>query len=365
MSRKVTKNKIPAPPLPSSEVLKLPEPGPVVVEEPKSKGKFRRSGHLSDQILKPVYSGKSTNQRSLFEILEESTKEKITNEGASIELVNRRGEGIQVSKGEYKLLLALSKILHDKSQTKDRKLTDYYTGNKGFDLAIMPTKDGDLQLKSPKIGFSFYELVKEYNGGSAPSGKTMRDVAKMVCDLADDPNKKVLIRYTRTVDLGKGKTREYFIESFDSLLKIATGGYRELLNGEVIDEKREIVVQLHPIFVDQIESKYTELPVDITKRMIEAYGATNVSEVATKFVEYLARAYSGRPTDGKTEIYQEKLYGIIAGEYVKQGRRRLIETYFKKAVETAKGIGLLKSYEIVTGKTGKPKFIFTLSADWT
>lgn len=361
MSKAVEKTKRPLPPVPERKEERL-EPAVVGTEEPKATGKFRRSGHLSDQILKPL--SQESPQRSLFEILDQSTREKITNEGASIELVNRKGEGIQVSKGEYKLLLALSALLHKKSQTKDSTLDNYYAGNKGYNAVGMPTKDGSLQLKSPKIGFSFYELVKEYNGGNAPSGKTMRDVGKMVCDLADDPSKKALIRYTRTTDLGKGKTREYFIESYDSLLKIATGGYRDILNGEVIDEKREIEVQLHPIFIDQIDRKYVELPEDITKRMIEAYGGTNVSDIAIKLVEYLARAHSGRPKHFKTEIYEEKLYGIIAGEYVRQGRRALIAKYFDKAIETAKGIGLLKEYETVTGATGQPKFIFTLLPDW-
>lgn len=334
---------------------------PLEIPETEFKEKFRQGGHLIDQMLKP---SDSEAPLPLFDMLEVSTQEKITNEGANIDLVNRKGEGISLSKGEYKLLLALSKLLHEKSQNKDSKLGNYYSGNKGAELARISTKDGDLQLKSPKIGFSFYELAKEYNGGREISGSIRNEVARMVCDLADNPDKKALIRYTRTVDLGKGKTREYFIESFDSLLKINTGGYRDFLNGEAIDEKREIEVRLHPIFIDQIENKYIELPIDFTKRMIEAYGGTNVSDIAIQFVAYLARAHSGRPKDFKTEIYQEKLYKIIAGAYVKQGRRSLLEKYFNKAIETAIGIGLLKSYEITPGKTGKPKIIFQLNKVW-
>ena len=348
------------PPLPEAKAI---SPLVIIRDEPKPTSKFRRSGHLSDQILKTSYS-QPPAQPSLFEMLEKSTLEKITNEGSGIELINRKGEGIQLSKGEYKLLLAISKLLHDKSQTKDSKLDTFYAGDRGSDLTAISTKDGSLQLKSPKIGITPYELAREYNGDRAPGGSVIKEVSRMVLDLADDPDKKALIRYTRTVDLGRGKTREYFIESFDSLLKIATGGYRDSLNGETVDEKKEIEVYLHPIFIDQIDRKYTELPVDITKRMIEAYGATNVSEIAIKLVEYLARAYSGRPRDFKTEIYEEKLYGIIAGNYVREGRRSLIATYFEKAIETAKGIRLLKSCETVTGATGKPKFIFTLYESW-
>jgi hypothetical protein len=98
--------------------------------------------------------------------------------------------------------------------------------------------------------------------------------------------------------------------------------------------------------------------------MIEAYGSQTVSEIAIKLIEYLARAHSGRPKDFKTEIYQEKLFWTIAEEYMKQGRRSLLEKYFLKGIETAKGIGLLKSYKITQGITGKPKIVFQLEKVW-
>jgi hypothetical protein len=338
---------------------------PLEIPETKHKGKFRRSGHLTDQMLKYNYPDNKNAQPSLFELLEPGTKEKIISSGANVELTNRKGEGIKLTKGEYKLILSLSKLLHDKSQNKDSQKNDYYTGNKGAELIPIKTKDnGRVELKSPKIAVTLYELAKEFYGGKVTGGSGVKEVARMLYDLAENPDKKALIKYTRIADLGSGKTREYFIEIFDSLLKLAEGGYKDFLNGELIDERREIVVNLHPIFIDQIENKYIELPLDITKRMIEAYGSHSVSEIAIKLIEYLARAHSGRPKDYKTEIYQEKLYWTIAEEYMKQGRRSLLEKYFLKGIETAKGIGLLKSYKLTQGTTGKPKIIFQLEKVW-
>ncbi len=338
---------------------------PLEIPETEFKGKFRRSGHLTDQMLKYDYPENRTAQPSLFEMLEPATKEKIIASGANVELTNRKGEGIKLTKGEYKLILSLSKILHEKSQTKDSSKNDYYGGNKGAELIPIKTKENEsVELKSPKIAVTLYELAKEFHGGKVTGGSGVKEVARMLYELAENPDKKALIKYTRIADLGSGKTREYFIETFDSLIKLAEGGYKDFLNGELIDERREIVVNLHPIFIDQIANKYVELPLDITKRMIEAYGSHSVSEIAIKLIEYLARAHSGRPKDYKTEIYQEKLYWTIAAEYMKQGRRSLLEKYFLKGIDTAKGIGLLKSYKITQGLTGKPKIVFQLEKVW-
>lgn len=104
-------------------------------------------------MLKYDYPENKNAQPSLFEMLEPATKEKIISSGANVELTNRKGEGIKLTKGEYKLILSLSKILHEKSQTKDSSKNDYYAGNKGAELIPIKTKENEsVELKSPKIG---------------------------------------------------------------------------------------------------------------------------------------------------------------------------------------------------------------------
>ncbi len=77
--------------------------------------------------------------------------------------------------------------------------------------AALKTKDNErVELKSPKIAVTLYELAKEFYGGKVTGGSGVKEVARMLYDLAENPNKKALIKYTRIADLGSGKTREYF-----------------------------------------------------------------------------------------------------------------------------------------------------------
>ncbi len=349
--------------------------------------KLRSGGHLIDNILKSNKPKPKSKQLSIFDTMLQETKDKIISSGSTVELVTRRGPGIKLSKGEYRLLLSLQTLLHKKSQTTDKTAEDYYTGNikptdkngnilKEVELVKWRVKDEFLEVKVPRIGFTLYEITKEYYGGLSMGGEQIRKVAKILYDLAEDPNKKALMRYTRVVDKGEGRTREYFIERYDSLINILTAGYRDFLRGKQIDEKRELVVNLHPITIDQIETKYVDLPLDLTKRMIEAYGSTNVSEITIKLVYELARAHSNRKKLNKTPtgdpiypIGTNTLYWKIAESYMnpktgKALRPQLIKEYVNKSIETVKALGLLLSYEILPGESGEPTYYFTLNENW-
>jgi hypothetical protein len=333
-------------------------------------GKFRRGGHLIDNILKS--NEPQPIQPTIFDNLLIDTKNKILSSGADLELINRRGDGIKLSKGEYKLLICLSKLLHNKSQNINTDKDDtYYSGNKGIDIINFKTPTGDIDLKSPKVSFTLYEITKEYYGELEIGGENVKTVAKLLYNLAEQPDKKVLIKYNRIVDLGKGVTREYYIERFDHLLQISTAGYKDMLNGKQIDEKKELIINLHPIFIDQIKNKYIEFPLDITKRMIEANGSPNISEITIKLVDELARAHSNRKILNKDleqhplyEIGKSRLYWKIAENYMSSKRVKLISQYVEKSIETAIKIGLLISFEIKKDKSGEPKYVFTLSKDW-
>lgn len=342
----------------------------------KDKIRIRTGAYLIDNILKsrkPKGIKSKNVQLSIFDTMLQETRDRVISSGTSIDLLNRKGEGIRLTKGEYRILLSLSNILHEKSQTIDPKAEDYYTGNGEVGLVPYKTPQGEISLKSPRISFTLYEITKEFHGGESIGGEQVRKVAKLLYDIADLPDKKALIRYTRKVDKGGGMVREWNIESYESLIKIMTVGYKDILNGKQIDEKKEIVVNLHPIFIDQIADKYVELPIDLTKRMIEANGSSNISEITTKFILELARGYSGRRILTKDQnnnpiyrIGQETLFYKIAEGYMPPERKRipLIEQYFTKAIETAKAIGLLLSYEIRPGTDGGNIYYFTLFKDW-
>ncbi|MFP4528857.1 MAG: hypothetical protein ACLFQX_09925 [Candidatus Kapaibacterium sp.] len=344
--------------------------------EIREKRKYKAGKHLVDNILKsnePVPS-----QPSLFDTLMETTREKVSQSGAEIKILNRKGEGIKLTKGEYKLLLCMAKLLADKSQTTNKEAPDYFMGNVA---AIQPNTykmvhrgGGTIERKYPILAFTVYELTREYVGGGSVSGKNMEDVRNILIGLADDVDKKALLRYNIHVEHGNGKEDHYEIETFDSLIRLYDVKKTRTENGEVTEIKKEQTVQLHPVFADQIDKMYIQLP--LPQYVIEAYGSTSVSAVTQKFILELSRAYSNRLRLDKDEegnliyiIGANKLFWKIADNYMnpqsgKPERPQTLEKYFLKSVETAQKLGLLLAFEESEKKSGERMFKFLISKDW-
>lgn len=340
-------------------------------DAPKIEAKHRMGGWLTDNLLKS-----NKPQASLFDGLLQDTKNSIESSGVSVDLVNRKGEGIKLSKGELKLILCLSKILHDKSETTNTKSENYYNGNTGLqNTTTFKTPQGEIELKSPRLSFTLYEVAKEFYGGENIGGENVRQVSELLYGLAEHADKKALIRYTRTVDIGKGVKREHFIEGYHSLISVATVGFKDMLNGKEIDSKKEIVINLHPVFADQIQSKYVITPA--VSAVIQAYGSANVSEITQLFILEAVRAHSNKKLLQKDEegnpvyvIGQTNLLWKLAPNYmdaeknrVKPNRKQTVQIYMDKSIETAKLIGIISKCELLPG-AGDLNYNFTLSKDW-
>ena len=140
-------------------------------------GKFKRSGHLTDQMLKYDYPNDSKTQLSLFDNLENNTKKAI-GEVKRTEIV----EGIKLSPSQTKVIDCLCKLLHETSQTSDAKKEDYYSGNIGYELVEY---GGDKNTPAPKLAFTLYEITKEYKGGDAVGGKDVETVKQIINDLSN------------------------------------------------------------------------------------------------------------------------------------------------------------------------------------
>jgi len=64
------------------------------------------------------------------------------------------------------------------------------------------------------------------------------------------------------------------------------------------------------------------------------------------------------------EIKLDRLYYMLAEKWMKESRKKKVKEFTDKALETVKALGLLISYEIITGASGEPKIVFTLNKDW-
>lgn len=332
--------------------IKLPTP---LGDEVGKKGKFRRSGHLTDQMLK--YNYPKDRQPSLFDNLQSETLKYI--EVAGVERT-QVVEGIKLSPSETKVIDCLCKLLHETSQTSDAKKEDYYSGNIGYELVEYGGDEGDKNTPAPKLAFTLYELTREYKGGEYVAGKDIENVKQILTEL---DNKRFLLSYVETTRKKDGGRIERKIEDFRKLIQIVKTSQTEYSKENIeLSKKEETVILLNPIFRRQIDSKFILYPNDINRRTIIAYGSHNVSDITLRLRDYLLRLHSSPKMS--REITLDRLYYLVAEKWMRESRKKKVKEYTEKALETVKALGLLLSYEIKTASTGEPKVVFTLNKDW-
>ena len=317
------------------------------------KGKFKRSGHLTDQMLKYSYP----RLPSLFDSLQDGSKNEIKRAGVEIKQIV---EGIKLSPSETKIIDCLSKLLHNKSQIKDATKNDYYSGNEDFHLIPYGGEQGDKNTPAPKLSFTLYELALEYKGGDHVSGKDIENVKSILHDL---DNRKFLLSYVETARKKDGGRRERKMEGFKKLIEIVKISQTDFNNeGIETSKKEDVLISLSPIFRRQIDSKYILYPEDINRRTIIAYGSHDVSSISLRLRDYLMRELSSKHYT--PEITLDKLFYMLSEKWMREGRKKKVKEYTDKAIETVTALGLLSSYEIVTGASGEPKIIFTINKKW-
>ena len=299
-------------------------------------GNYRVSGHLIDQRLK--YTFPTDNLPSIFDELKEATIEDMIEYGVEV-------EGIRLTATETKIVDCLCKLL-DKSRASTK-----YNESSSTELA---------ENVAPKLFFTLYELTREYKGGESVSGK---DVANVKTILEELSYKSFLIRYKEVTTNRKTKEKTIKeIEQVRSLIHIDKAPLTKEKEGVENYKKVETVVNLHPIFLRQIDSKFILYPNDINKRTIVAYGSHNVSDMALRLRDYLMREISSKRK--KSEIGLEKLYYLLNEKWMNESRKKRVKEGTEKAIETVKNMGLITSHEITTNVKGEPKVVFHLNKAW-
>jgi len=331
------------------------------IRKPKKTPKYRQSGHLIDEKLK--YSTPNS-QTTPFDLLPE-TKHKI--EESKIEV---KAEGIKLTPSENKLIHALNRILHEKSQnSRNSQDAGFYDGN--ISSEIVPY-GSNLKLKAAVLKFKPAELYKSYIGHNRYSSHDIQFINEVLHQLE---SKKVLIKYDRIKKVKKGKKTEILtdrIEDFQSLIKIIsfipdlTSEEKERLDsgGSISETRGEIVIGLNPIFTDQIDTKFIEFPVDTNRRLVIAVGGHNrVTSSMMTLMEWMLREMSNKRY--KAEINEEKLpYLLGLDKYIKQNRKKLLQERIGKDIEAVTNMGIILRHEKIQNSTGGFKWIFYLNKDY-
>lgn len=334
--------------------------------QPVKSRKFRQSGHFVDQKLK--FSVPADAGPTLFDLLTKETKDKIAHSG-NVEI---RTEGIRLTAPQDKLMTALLRLLHDKSDHTNERSESFYSGN--LENQIVPYGGCGQNGTSAIMRVYPSELYKAYLDSPDYSGADIKYIKAL---LQDTEQQKFLIIYERRYEVFSGKsgkeTRTDRIEDFQSLFKIikfyeslTDEEKRQLDSGDeaLVERRGELIVAFNPLLTDQINSKYVEYPEDINRRtMIAAGGHKLVTESAIALRDWMLREISTRRKTA--EINDAKLPFLLKLEkYVQEKRKKLIRERVQSAIQVIKNLGLITNHELVVGASGQLKHVFHLNLDF-
>jgi uncharacterized protein YunC (DUF1805 family) len=265
----------------------------------------------------------------------------------------------------------LYKLLHEKSENKNKDSDLFYSGNEQPQL--VPYGGKSQEAKAVMLRLRPAELYKEYLGDDDYSGKEISNIKSVLHGLNQ---KKFLIIYDRKRIVLSGKTKENRtdrIEEFASLIHIVSyiedmtdAEVQSLNSGDesVRERKGELIIALNPLLTDQISSKYVEYPTDINKRtMIASGGHLHVTESINALRDYMLREMSNKRY--KCEINFDRLpYILKLDNYIKNYRKKLIQQRVEGAIKAVRNLGIILDVEITDGARGQKKYIFTLNKDF-
>ena len=332
------------------------------VRKDKKKPKNRVGGHYIDRKLEYEYP--KDKQRSYFDVLSPQKLNEINESKVEIQTV-----AIRLTPAEDRLMYAIYRLLHEKSERINTDQNLYYAGNE----KTVTVPYGNQEVKAVQLRLKPSELYKEYLGEEEYSGKEIININKVLYELN---NKKFLIIYDRKRKVINGKkkeTRTDRIEEFANLIHIVSyiedmtdAEVQRLNSGDasVREKKGELIIALNPLLTDQINSKYVEYPTDINSRtMIASGGPQHITESIVALRDYMLREMSNKRF--KCEINVDRLpYILKLDNYIKSHRKKLIQQRIDGAIGAVRNLGIILDFEITEGSKGQKKYIFLLNQDF-
>lgn len=373
-----------------SEIIEQPD-NDRITGNIESSGTFIRSAVFGEQQSVYRYPGKKKRkldfeQLDIFDHLGPNTQASIIAKNLDKEWANERGLGIKLTPAEEKLVFCLSMLLHHKSQTHDKDAGDYFAGNVTdpnslpfpwagkHDLRVNifkrpadhPVTTDPLVRKTPTLDLTLYELTRAYNGGAKVAGPEMKTVLKLLNQLADDPKKRILVKYKREQPLKDGRRIVDTVEGFEPLLNVYSGT-REITSVDdiVISSTTQVIIRLNALFVDQIDQKVHRYPNSLLGMLYEANGGKkDISSVTFGLLRHFDTFRSSQKYVFETGV--DKLYWKLAEDWMQDPKRskKHVKEYVDKGLQHMRAIGLLLDWKIIPDKSGEPKYRFTINPNW-
>lgn len=324
-----------------------------IISKKRKPTKIRHAGHFTDSKLR----------HDLIAEPFPTTLKKINDQNVTI-----KAFGIKLTPAEDKLMNAIYKILHDKSECKNITSDLFYSGNiQGLEGTTYTY--GTDTVKSAVIRIKPIELYNEYLGKNEHSGKEITNIKNTLFALCD---KKFLIQYNRK-RIVKNQPLTDRIEDVQPLLRVLSyfegmtdSEIKKLDNGDntIRNTRGELIIALNPLLTDQIASKYVEYPEDINQRTaIAAGGALRVTVSVIALRDYLLRELSAkRITCTLSENTLIKQLGL--NNYVSKGHKKRVIQRINVAIESSKRMGLILDIKKDIGAQNQTIYIFILNENF-
>ncbi|MDQ5956173.1 MAG: hypothetical protein ACH349_07330 [Candidatus Rhabdochlamydia sp.] len=322
---------------------------------------FKKSGHLVDQQLK--YLKSTEDPLHIFSLIEnrELKNSIIQNKKIQEQTIQ---VGINLTAAQDRLVNALCRLLHEKSQIFNPDQSNYYTGNSPYTIADY----GKKEEKIPSLVLEPHELYQAYLEKVDFSGKEISNIEDI---LEKAQNTRHLIIYEWRTKNKTGKTIVDRIEQYQPLFivdRIFPGMNEEeadlVAQGdtEVRRKKGKFLIKFNPLFIHQIESKYVLYPKDIHQRMAKAAGGDprKVTPAMNSLRDFCLRALSNKQK--KIELNQDTLPLLLKLEnYVKSGRKKEIIKKVTDSFQVCRNIGLIDRWEEKAGTNNQTKYVIHLN----
>lgn len=332
------------------------------IESETKNDTFRKSGHLIDQQLKYIKS--SQNALGLFSsIKNKELKQFIDRDKEASE--KSMEVGIQLNAAQDRLVNALCRLLHEKSQIFIPELSSYYTGNHPYTTVDY----GKSKERIPTLLLSPNELYQAYLEKTTFSGKEISNIENL---LEKTQNIRHLIIYEWKRKNASGKIVVDRVEQYQSLFAVdelfhsmseEEAHLVSIGNLETRKKKKKFLIRFNPLFIHQIESKYVLYPKDIHQRMTLAVGGDprKITPSMISLRDFCLRSLSNR--QNKIELNYETLPFLLKmANYVRSGRKKEILKRITDSFQICKTIGLISSWVEKTGRKNQTKYVIYLNS---
>lgn len=321
--------------------------------------------YYSAPMIKNLLAPVPPEERSLFESLSEKTRETLRGElGAEsdsivIKYVNSKGEGINPTAAQMKLIHCVYKLLRQQSpEIRDHKKPDFYKGSDREKITLLIDSER-IEFESVHLYVSKYDLAKMYNDGEAPSGVLEQRIDKLLDELDSDKNSFFLSFPADVQSDGKDRSSVSYATMYGRLLTrekrkdIVVKGS----TGKVIRKREGYILKLHPLWTQWLLG-FVLIREDALQLLQQEQTADTLLHL------YLARAHSYKPKDWETLADEYKLFSQIFQNEFKSSRWKLMSKKMEKAIEACIRSKVLLSAERRVGAESQAQWVFRLNPDY-